>query len=707
MADFGSAGWGFESLRGHNMATQSIKKVFLENKYLIGLFFLILLSLWQISGFIYISKWDNIDAYLPSRYLISDYLSGGHFPFWNPFQNLGTPIHSDFQSGIWYPITWVIMLFGKYTIGSLSIEILSCYIIAAFGFYKLSLFFFRDKKVAFILALSYSLSGFLVGSSQILPFLIGIAWLPWIIYGLLTFLNTLQYKYAILTGLFIAICTTGASPPFIIVLIYIFIGIFCYQLYKHKSNIKVIKPILFGGVIIVGISIILLLPFLISIIEFFPYLNRSEKLPFEQLTYNNFTFYEYISFLFPFSVLSETEIFNNTDITLRSSYFGIVGFIYLIISFFTIRNKYFIPLIISAILALLLASGASTFFYHLVYKLPGFGMFKHTSFFKVYFIFCCLLLAGFSLKKEFNQKLSEMLKSKILIIALGLVLLITIISFLWMENGEFLEVITRLFNSEEKLKGGLWSHLFINGLVLSLLLVVWIYFNRKKKLFIGLLLILIGDLFIQTQLSAPKTVFNKIEYSNASSFFDELPEKINQDATTIPFNQIGENITLKKIDGFWRNLETLNKVINYKGYNPMRFKSYDEGVENNTLKKLISHPIVFFKDNNQLGINSVSIEPNEFHIKLKNVSEENKVLVLNQNYHANWEAVYNGESIKIDKIDKMVMGIKIPANSEGLVKFEFKSPLVQLGFLLSLLSYSVLSVFFAIDYYKCNKNCKV
>ncbi len=684
-----------------------MKEVFLKNKYLIGLFLLVLLSLWQLSGFIYISKWDNLDAYLPSRYLISDYLWQGYFPFWNSFQNLGTPIYSDFQSGIWYPVTWVIMLFGKYTIGSLSVEILSCYILAAFGFYKLGILFFNDKRVAFILALSYSLSGFMVGSSQILPFLIGIAWLPWIIYGLLTFLKTLQYKYAILTGLFIAICTTGASPPFVIILVYIFAGVLSWNLYIHRSNGNSIRSIVFGGGIILGVSITLLLPFLISVIEFFPYLNRSGRLPFEQLTYNNFTFQEYISFLFPFSVLSETDIFNNTDVTLRSSYFGIIGFIYLIITFFTVRNKYVIPLIVSAVLALILAAGGSTFIYRLAYELPGFGMFKHTSFFKVYFIFCCLLLAGFSLKKELNNDLSQLIKSRILIVVLGAVLLITIVSFLWAGNGEYLTVITKLIDSEESFEGGLWSHLFINGIILTLLLTVWLYFNWRRRLFVRLLIVLIGDIFIQTQLSAPKTIYNKIEYSKASSFFDELPEKINQKVSSIPLNQTGENVALKKIDGFWRNVETFNKVIDYNGYNPMRFQSYDKGAENGTLEQLLEHPIMFFKENEEPKINSRLIGFNDFRAEINNTSEREALFVLNQNYHANWNAVYNEKPIEVFKVEEMVMGIKIPANSKGVVNFKFKSPLIKIGAFISLLGYLLLSLFFAIDYYRCSKNCGI
>ena len=124
----------------------SLKGLVRKNKYPLILIGLILLFLWPLSFFIYIPKWDNINGYLPYRYFISDYLWNGHLPLWNPFQRLGFPGYSDLQSGVWNPIVWVIMLFGKYTTNSLIAELLSCYVFAGLGMFKLSNYFFKCKK---------------------------------------------------------------------------------------------------------------------------------------------------------------------------------------------------------------------------------------------------------------------------------------------------------------------------------------------------------------------------------------------------------------------------------------------------------------------------------------------------------------------------------------------------------------------------------
>jgi len=676
-----------------------MKNFILNNKYIIGLTLLVLLSLWQLSFFVYISKWDNIDAYLPYRYIVSDYLWNGKFPLWNPFLNLGTPTYSDLQSGTWYPITWIIMLFGKYTIGALTVEILSCYIIAAFGFYKLSIFVYNNQKVAFLLGLSYSLSGFMVGSSQILPFLIGIAWLPWIIYALLAFLQTLKYTYALLTALFIAVCTSGASPPFIIILIYAFVAFFGYHLWKHRKFKKYILTILYGGCLIVGVSILLLLPYINSFMEFLPYFNRIDRLPIEKLSYNNFTFYEYISFVFPFSVLSVSDLFTHTDVTLRSSYFGIIGFVFLIVSLFTVRNRYFIPLLISAILSLFLAAGAATPFYKLVYEIPGFAMFKHSSFFKVYFIFSGLLLAGFAIKGIIENKKSIKTANFIWLWLIGFVFILTVTAFLYLPSGEVSDVLRRIINSEEGFSESLASHFFVNGIILLILLSLGRLIAKKKNIFTGLLIVLIFDLLIQTQLSAPKTIFNKIEYEKVSSFFNELPDEINQQTALIPIKDVKKKQPLKKLDGFWRNLPTLNKTISHKGYNPMRFKTFEKGKNNGALEKAIENPILYFKNNEETVVNSAFIGYNEFKAEVSNTSSQTQKFLLNQNYHAQWKCYYNGNELLVIKANDMIMEVEIPATSKGELQFIFKSPRTGYVFIISLLTYLLVTIYLIKAFY--------
>ncbi|PJC61320.1 MAG: hypothetical protein CO022_10520, partial [Flavobacteriales bacterium CG_4_9_14_0_2_um_filter_32_27] len=78
---------------------------------------------------------------------------------------MGYPIYADPQSGVWNPITWIIMLFGKYTMGSLITELLSYFVIAGLGMFWFCNRLYKHQPTAFIIALCYALSGMMVGSA--------------------------------------------------------------------------------------------------------------------------------------------------------------------------------------------------------------------------------------------------------------------------------------------------------------------------------------------------------------------------------------------------------------------------------------------------------------------------------------------------------------------------------------------------------------
>lgn len=664
---------------------------FNKNKFKLVLLGIVLVSLWQISFFVYISKWDNIDAYLPYRYFISDYLWNGHFPFWNSFQQLGTPVYSDLQSGAWYPITWLLILFGKYNITSLSLEIISCYIIAGLGFFKLSNYIHQNKKVALLLGLSYALSGFMVGSSQLLPFLIGLAWLPWIIYSSLCFFNEIKYKYAVLLATFMALCTTGASPNFIIVLAYFLFFMFCFYIYKYRKDKNKMYKLILGSFISLGCSIILLLPYLNAFYEFSPYFNRLEKLEYARIeSSNSFTISEYISFLYPFSVISNAEIFKHTDLTLRNGYFGLIALIFLASSVFSYKSKYFKPLVFIALLSLLLAAGAHTSFYKFIYKLPYLAVFRHPSFYRAYFILSCLLLAGFSMNNFFNNTFS---RKKINLIILGFFtvnLIILLVSITQSSSGEISSILTKLISAEENFEGTLYSHIAINSVIVLILLSLWWLLTKKTNYFFATAIILVLDLFIQTQLSVPKTVTNKISYSVVKDYFNKLPKEINQDVVYSKLNDNSLTENFVKIDGFWRNLSTLNKTISFKGYNPLKFREFEKSEDDGRLDEAISHNILYF-ENSELTPKNINIGYNSFSGEIETLKEEK--IILNQNYHHLWSANLDGETLEINPYNNLTMVIEIPEKSNGKLQLEFKSPRTKYAIIISLLGYVLVIAF--------------
>ena len=216
-----------------------------KSKYWLLIAVVILLALYPLSFHSHIPKWDSVRGYLPYRFFISDYLQDGHMPLWNPFQRLGHPGYSDLQSGCWYPITWLIMLFGQYDIASLIAEVIITFVVAGWGMFRLSSYVHGCNRTAFLLALSYALSGCMVGSAQLMVFLIGMAWLPWILYAFIRILKGGGARYAGLLAFFLMCNITGASPAFTIVLIYALPLIFLYYLWRTSDWRILVKHFVF------------------------------------------------------------------------------------------------------------------------------------------------------------------------------------------------------------------------------------------------------------------------------------------------------------------------------------------------------------------------------------------------------------------------------------------------------------------------------
>lgn len=699
-----------------NNSLKKMKSFFEQHKYSLLLTLIILGVLYPLSLFIYIPKWDNINGYLPYRYFISDYLWNGHLPLWNPFQRFGYPGYADLQSGCWYPVVWFLMLFGKYDITSLIIELLLTYLIAGLGMYKLSSYIHECKKTAFILGLSYGLSGFMVGSSQLMVFLIGVAWLPWCILALLKFFNTLKYKYALASAVFVSMQITGASPAFTIILAYIYIGMFIYFFWNNKHQLSSIKKGFIGGFMLLGTMLFLLLPYIQSFLEFLPYFNRGDKLAYQGfLIQNPFVFADYISFLFPYSVISNSEIFSITDLSLRNAYIGLIGvlgFVFALLQFKK-RTRYFFPLLICIIVSLILALGDKFFIYKYLYHLPGFGLFRHPSFFRGYAMFCMLLLAGFSLKNIISVGVFSKNEKTVIWIFAALSIALIFIAYSKTSITQIQETFGQIISLKEFSNTSFYSHLFIN--LIAILVIAWITLLIKSvlklSLFTALVLFAVFDFGIQTRLSEPTTVHYNIPYKNVKAYFKSLPNTFVQEYNHYSFKHLNDTQGLMSTNGIWQNIATFNKTISSVGVNPMRFNSFDAGIENGVLDRNMENELLFFptkefhaNDTLQKGYiwntpteikivegttntENVTVDYNCFSAQIKNTANELQWLVLNQNYHHLWKAFYNNKELKVSKVNEMVMGVEIPRNSVGKISFEYTSPFLFYSFLISFFGY--------------------
>ncbi len=700
-------------------------------RYLILMVFSILIILWPLSLFILTPKWDNVDAFLPYRYFISDYLWNGHFPFWNSFQQMGNPVYPDPQSGMWNPITWLIMLFGKYTMKALIIELLSYFILAGTGMYFLINTLFKHKKVSAIIGLSFALSGLMVGSTQLMVFLAGTAWLPWCVLALYKFLKDFKLEYAVLSGLFFALNVVSASPAYTIVLFYIYLVFFLHILWKNKQNTTHLKKICWGGLVLSLTVFILLLPYITSLIEFAPYFERISKLPYYggHILINPFTPASYISFLFPYGVLSNSPIFDITSSTLRNAYIGILALIFFIYSLvYNYKNKKVIYGFIGVLFFLIVASGGQTFVYKILYYLPGFGTFAHPSFFRTYALFIMLVITGYGMVHFFQQQnKSNVTKKMILFLSIG-ILIIALISFFFTSGKEILAAYYELVNLTDFSSLSLSTHIVFNALVLLLIIGLVVLLKKwlRLSLFVSFFLFAFLDLGMQTMLTFPTTISYKIPYQNFSTFFKNLPNTIHQPSVDQPIQYFNDKNGLYFIPGIWENRSTFNKTISYEGYNPFRNRLFVDSYKDSSRYYNIKNPLFFFakksrqpNDSIQKGlvwgnmeftnlqveqtkIDTIHVGYNMFSSIVENQSDSFQWLLLNQNYYPKWKAFIGDEETPIYLLNTHIMGIKIPPNSKQKVSFRFNSPFILYFAGISIIGY-ILTILYCTKVFKFRK----
>ena len=666
---------------------------------------------WTLSFFFYVPTYDNIDCYLPYKYFASYTIHQGYFPQWNPYQMLGYPAHSDMQNGIFSPFFWLLNLFGVYDITSLNIELVSYFIVAGIGAYKLSSLFITSKTAQLFVALCFSMSGFMVGTAQIMIFISGAAFLPHILFHYHLALARKELRHYLWTSVFIAIEITSSSPSFTIILAYILIGYTLYFLViGEKFQPKYLLRELITPFSILLLVILLIAPYITSFVDFYPYFNRKEKLPYSAyLLENPFRISEYLSFLLPYTTISNSGFFSGTDLTMRNAYIGIIPFLLTIVG---LRHwKKNLPLLLLCVVFFVLAAGATTPFYRLAYELPGFGLFRHPSLFRAHLILCLCILAGCQFQNELKHQF------KTLRIALAVLGTIALLSFFFIYGANHsTQQLTAYFHTTN------WSQLPVlksfrlelnlNLLVLILLCFLGYIATRFFKYSYLLVLLLFLDLFLHLQISGPITLHYHDQHDDVKSYFEQLPKEPDHSSCSVPYDQLNEDYRIK-VRPIWRNKATFIKSLSDQGHNQTQFRAYNLMETNGGLTTTCENPLFYSGDSivhpndlplqkqnlmwnvpgnfgttdSSLIISNPRIHSNGFQVNVENPTTRAKLLIVNQNFHHLWNATVQGEKLEIRKVNDGLLCAVIPSKFESDIELKYNSKWTKIAFIVSLCTY--------------------
>jgi hypothetical protein len=631
----------------------------------------------------YFVKWDSLDQYLPFRYFLS-YASNSSGPsLWLPYQSLGYPVYGDMQSGFWYPVTWLHILFGGYGFQSFNIELLLHLILAGWGMFLLGKRMRLDDMPSYVMGLSYMTCGHLVGTTHVFTFVISATWMPFILYSLIDLRRVPSALNLLKAAFFIHLFLSGGYPAFSIIFVYFLIFFFLHWLWKSHWKGKAWTI----GLSLAGLLLLLGSGYIAAQIEVFPWMSRSETLPYDAFFYtNSFSWKHWWSFLFPIVVSTDAEYFGS-DLSMINGYVGVFTLLSALYAALFVKHPWKWSLVAVVLFALAASAGPDTPLRYWLYRfVPGFDLFRHPALLRFYVILGLILLGGIGLQTAFDLRGSRF-KRTVLFSAIGLTLLTGYATWI---NGPvpYGDIWTFFMNNGERSDFGRWALIGFMGIPISLLVWGFWWVVRSPDLMVkpwlmgALMFFISAEVVLTTGFSVPTTVINNIRIADQREAITQLPQTRTEQDAMLPICDINMNNQGVGIQGVWRNLGIWSRRTAVDGYNPFQLKTYDQ-LRSDSL--LMACGLICAKDG-QVSDLTIGKDEISAQVNLDNAS----IVTLIQNPYPGWEVFVDGLTQDL-AADSSVPSTEI---RKGLhdVTFRFVNRKIALLFWLTMGAFLLLSL---------------
>lgn len=653
---------------------------------LVALFFAFpLLSLFQRTMF-----WDITLYNLPWRYHLSESITNGELPLWNPWMNNGFPQMAHYET--WYPVSWLFSFLFGYNIGTLQYEYLFNLFIAGIGFYKLaSLFTGLEKSTRVIGAISYMLCGVFIAQASQLGYITSGAWMTFVFYYLIVFLRQPNFKNGIyLTFFYYLLITGGYAGNFIVITYLCLLITIIFIIRRIRNNQKSkLKPLI---IYIPVFTIVLLLMYLVVLV---PSLELQNYMTRAELDYTNTGFGAmtgstnlngYLTLITPCAACAKNSFWGEYFI-LNDVYFGVLNF--LVVLYFLIRagkSKYyklawffFISSLIFLMISIATVFPIHNWLYHII---PFFDRFRFPSLFRIFFVMQLIFIVMFGWQwiKE-----NEKARREFGYFILGLcILTIATLFFVSDQNLSFSSLVSDFSNHILQLNQS--GFLLLDLLIILFLGLLWFFGKKISRAELPQLVIilLIADLGLHTWIRSPRFVSSEKDPHEISNALNKIPEG---------FPLINQSISMRdahtqfqSIDALWHNTYNYYKYPTPKGSSPYSTNMYRDAIRSGSHEKMLQFPFLaaFSEIQNQTvethhylateskAIESLSAGPNEFKFQVNDCA--GKKLVFNHNYYPNWNFYENGKKLTTEIVDGNYYAFQLNENdSELTIRFEPKN----------------------------------
>ncbi len=643
---------------------------------------IVLMAMWPLTLGLATLKWDALDLYLPWKHFITESLKSGELPLWNPSLNYGFAQMGD--PGTWYPISWLIGLFGKYDLTSLNIEYLFHLWLAGAGMYSVGKNLKLTRAASILIGTSYMLSGFFIGNAQHVGWLVSAAWFPFafLYFRQIAFTSS---KIAILKfGFVLFLMLSGGYPGIFISTGYIFLFYFLALIGKsvRRKNFFTLRKLSWKFGLAAVFSLVISAVVIVSSFDLSEHLTRGTGLSESNSTWNIFHGSldpkAISSFIFPHPSGLWRSGFWDTKIAFINCYAGILMLVCFLTAFFH-RNtsSKFRTFGLLSILFMLLALGKHTPLRGWSSELPFMDLFRYPSLFRFLGIFFLLLVAGNGLDRIRSNKNFKNAFLRFLTLTTILVGISTLILLFYSTSTDIVD------------QNGLKKVELINrftlqsGITFSILLMAFllIKFEQKSIRFapIAMMSLFVLDMAVATQLNMSDTVITERNPDTFSEALSVLPIDYPIPDLNKPMNETSDKALKRSVPFLWRNLATYQKMPSLDGFSPYGIKGMHQFMEHSTSEEVFAKPFLFFVAHNALDdygyIENFStpdfkkLEISSYHnngMEIQIETEENSKLIIQQAYYPHWKSYLNNDEVKIQKVSDLLMAVDIPQGTHCL-----------------------------------------
>lgn len=241
--------------------------------------------------------YNDLLQFLNWRVQIQQAFRNHEFPLWSPNEMGGFPILANFQSSLFYPLTFLLFFIDVYTFTDI-LNILH-FVLTPLFMYLFLRYFNYEKIVSIIGAMIWSWSGMLLVRywTSHSCFIISFTYIPLILFFFFKSIFNLKnnYFYSWFTALFMGFQFFSGTAEYIIYTnLIMFFYLLKFFFFSKKDKFKILKIYLFS----IFLFLLFILIQLIPIVEFLNHTIRGKS--FEYSVFVSFPYQNFITYFLPY-----------------------------------------------------------------------------------------------------------------------------------------------------------------------------------------------------------------------------------------------------------------------------------------------------------------------------------------------------------------------------------------------------------------------